>query len=62
MNTWTAFKTLDNTTVYLQKGQIGAIEEIPESSRSQAYLKVYASGFKFMIAMKLEDFQKEFAQ
>lgn len=47
--------TLDNTTVYINKSLIGGIEEIPATSRSEAYLKLYTAGFKFMVKISFDE-------
>jgi hypothetical protein len=51
-------KTIDNTRVKIQKANIGAIEEIPSSARTEGYIKVYVEGFSFSVRMTLDEFTK----
>jgi hypothetical protein len=49
-------KTRENTMAHFHRSAIGAVEEIPASLRSEAYLKVYINGYQFSIDMSLKDF------
>ncbi|MES3037095.1 MAG: hypothetical protein V4736_04235 [Bdellovibrionota bacterium] len=51
-------KTMDNTKVSFLRGNVGAVEEIPASSRTEGYIKVYVSGYAFQIAMTYEEVLK----
>jgi hypothetical protein len=51
-------KTIDNTRVKIQKSNVGAIEEIPASARTEGYIKVYVEGFSFSVRMTLDEFMK----
>ncbi|HAG90349.1 MAG TPA: hypothetical protein DCL41_00670 [Bdellovibrionales bacterium] len=53
------FKTTDNQVVYLCPEHVGAIEVVHGSARVEGHLKVFASGFKFLIKEELEDFLKK---
>ncbi len=51
-------KTIDNTKVKIQKANVGAIEEIPASVRTESYTKIYVSGFEFKVAMAYAEVSK----
>lgn len=58
MGDYIKLKTVDNTTVWLRKEQIAGIEEIPASSRTEGYLKLYVAGYSFGVQMDIEEFLK----
>ena len=41
--------TTENTTVWIKRDLVSAIEEVPGTSRSEGYVSVYAGGYKFNI-------------
>ena len=51
-------KTMDNTKVRFLRKNVGAIEEIPASARTEGYIKVYVGGFAFQIAMEFDEVTK----
>lgn len=51
-------KTIENTRVRIQKSNIGAIEEIPTTARSEGYIKIYVEGFAFNVRMTFEEVMK----
>ena len=55
MENYLKLTTTDNTIVYISKTSIDGIEEVAASSRSEAYLKLYVEGYKFMVKIKLEE-------
>lgn len=60
-NEYVAFKTIENTRVQVQKKNIGAVEEIPATARSEGYVKIYVAGFSFNVRMTLEEVQRAIA-
>lgn len=57
--TYKKFKTTDNVDVYLNPLQIGAIEVLPASARSEASVRVYTAGYKFNIKMEMDEFVRQ---
>ena len=55
MDNYLKLTTTDNTTVYINKNSIDGIEEVAGSSRSEAYLKLYVEGYKFMVKIELQE-------
>ncbi|MEZ4873436.1 MAG: hypothetical protein R2827_14600 [Bdellovibrionales bacterium] len=45
-------KTTDNLTVWIKKDHISAVENVPGTTRSEAYVRVYVNGYKFNIKEK----------
>tara|TARA_B100000749_G_C18450126_1_gene476022 strand:- start:19139 stop:19426 length:288 start_codon:yes stop_codon:yes gene_type:complete len=45
-------KTTDNLTVWIKKDHVSAVEEVPSTSRSEGYVRVYVNGYKFNIKEK----------
>lgn len=48
-------KTTENTVVQLRKDHVSAVEQIPASRSSEAYLKLYVAGYSFNVAASLEE-------
>lgn len=42
-------KTTENSKVFFLKTAIAAIEEVPQTGRTEGFLRVYTSGYKFGI-------------
>lgn len=49
------FKTIDNTLIRVIPENVGAIEEIRASSRTEGLVKIYTAGFAFNVALTLEE-------
>ena len=43
------FRTNENTTVYIQKSAIGAIEDTQASQRAEGSTLIYTAGYKFRL-------------
>lgn len=52
-------KTRDGTLTYFRRKDIIAVEEIPEKSHSEAYIKVYLPGFSFTLDTDAADILNE---
>ncbi len=48
-------KTTDNQLVQIRRSAVGAVEEVPGTSRSGGHLRVYVGGYRFSIEAKVED-------
>ena len=51
--------TTDHQIVYLNKNNIQGIEPVPASSRGSEHVRVYAGGYKWVIAESHESFFKK---
>lgn len=49
-------KTIDNQVLYVRPSAISAFEVVTPSSRVEGHLKVYVSGFKFLVKEEEADF------
>jgi hypothetical protein len=45
----------DNQKVYIRKELVGALEVVTPSARVEGHIKLYTSGFKFLIKDEIED-------
>jgi|GEM_PF-1752776 hypothetical protein len=52
-------KTTDHQTLYIQPSAVGAIEVVPSTQHVEGHLKVFISGFKFLIKEEAEVFLKK---
>ena len=59
MDDFFKLKTRDGTMTHFRRKDIIAVEEIPEKSHSEAYIKVYLPGFSFTIDADAEEVLKE---
>lgn len=49
------FTSTDNQKVYLRKQAVAALEPVPGSQRVEGHIKIYASGFKFLVQGQIEE-------
>lgn len=49
MDQFVEVKSKENTTVFIRKDHISAIEEVAGTARSEGYLKLYAGGYSFTV-------------
>ncbi len=52
-------KTTDNQTLFVRNNAVDAFEVVPSSTRVEGHLKVYISGFKFLVKEEPEEFLKK---
>lgn len=55
-------KTSDNTTVWVRKDQVAAVEEIAGTVRTAGYIKLYIAGYSFNVTAAKEDVFKALDQ
>lgn len=48
-------KTTDGQPVYIRRNEIAAIEVVPASVRVSGHVKLYVSGYKFLIDMDKDE-------
>ena len=52
-------QTTDNTRVFIRKDHVSAVEEIPSSTRTEGYTKLYVAGYSFGVQEELKDIEKK---
>ncbi len=48
-------KSTDNTVVYMRPEAVQAFEVVPASARVEGHVKIFVSGFKFLIQTEKEE-------
>ncbi len=52
-------KSTENQLVYICPEAIGAFEVVPASNRVEGHVKVYVSGFKFLVQIEKDELLKK---
>ena len=55
-------KTTESQTVYVRKSEVGAFEVIPATSHVEGHIKLYISGYKFLVEITKEELLKQLTQ
>ena len=55
MNDFVELKTTENQTLFVRKESVGAFEVVNPSAHVEGHVKLFISGFKFLVQGKKED-------
>lgn len=61
-NDFIEVKSTENQPVFLRKGAVGAFEVVPATAREPGHVKVYASGFKFLVRIEKDELLKKLSE
>lgn len=52
-------KSTENQTIYVRRTAVGAFEVVPSSARVEGHIKLYVSGYKFLIQIDKDELLKQ---
>lgn len=54
--------TTDNQKLFVRKELVGALEVVTPSARVEGHIKLYTSGYKFLIQGEVEDLLRKLSE
>lgn len=55
-------KTTEGQTLFVRKEKVGAIETVPASARVEGHIKVYVSGYKFLVQAEQDELLQKLSE
>ena len=52
-------KSTENQALYVRRSAVSAFEVVPASVRVEGHIKLYVSGFKFLVQVEKEELLKQ---
>jgi hypothetical protein len=59
MDSFIELKSTDKQTVFVRKSAVGAFEVVPSSSHVDGHIKIYVSGYKFLVQVDQQELLKK---
>jgi hypothetical protein len=59
MSEFVELKTTENQVIHVRKDSVGAFEVVPASNRVEGHIKIFISGYKFLVQGDKEELIKK---